>query len=323
MILRTDFTRQLVNDAIELYWKQYTEPDYRWRLLFNERPLPNGPLYRSSTMLSGGDLLHKKEHEPISFEKPQAGWDYAGRVHTFAKGIEFSMEAYEDTQVYDSFMQMVADMANAYPRTRERFYANFFNFGALTAGHEIFDASIPGVYTDPTGGFVYDGKPFFADAGNPHILRGSAKTFQNYFPLELTFENLETVWRHMVEQQAVDENGNPIIVMPDTLLVPPHLYVDAWKILTSEYLPHTATTPSIRNPMFQKFQILEWPALTHQNGWFLLEARRGLTALTRKELEIDMFQDMTSKSWKASVNARFGGMVDDVRYICACNTPQS
>jgi hypothetical protein len=274
-------------------------------------------------MLGTGDLLPKKEAEPFSFDQPSLGWEYAGRVHTFGRGIEFSMELYEDTQFRNWFLELVSRIAQAYPRTRDRYYAQFFNNGALTAGHQVFDASIPGVYTDPTGKFVYDGKPFFADNANPHPLKMTALTVQNYFPLTLDYANLVTVWRYMVTRNNIDEQGNKIVLQPHTLLVPPSLTLQAMEVLNSKFLPHTDTTPSIPNPLFHRFALVEWPALTAEDGWFLVQRGQGLHALNRKDLEIDAWIDTETKTYKALVNCRFGGYVDDVRYVVACNTPQA
>lgn len=320
-LLRSDFTRLLINEATEYFYKNYTEAASVWPLLFEERRI-NGPLYRASTMLNFGDLLPKDEDDPMAVAKPQMGWDYQGGVKTFAKSVVMSMEAFEDTSARGLFQEFAAQLVESYPRTRDRYYAEFFNKGALKTGHPIFNNSLTG-HPDPTGNFIYDGKPFFADNTDPHPLKGSAKTIQNYFPLPLNAANLETVWTHMTTKMAIDENGNPIVVNPDTLLVPPTLQVQAMKILSADRWPHTDTTPSIGNPMFNRFNIVVWPALTNPEGWFLLEAKRGLLALTRKELEIDSYIEQNTKRPVVQVNCRYGGVVTDVRFVCACNTPQS
>lgn len=321
-MLRSDFTRLIVNEGIELFWKEYQEVSPVWTNFFRERPTTT-PLYRSSTMIGVGDLMPKKEAEPFSFDQPSMGWEYAGRVHTFGKGIEFSMELYEDTQFRGWFLELVAKIAQAYPRTRDRFFAQYFNHGALLTGHPVFNASIPGLYTDPTGNMVYDGKPFFADAANPHPLKMAGMPIVNYFPLELTHENLTTVWRHMVTRNNRDENGNKIVLRPDTLLIPPSLLLKAMEILDSKFMPSMTGTPSIPNPLYRRFAVVEWPELEHEEGWFLLERGRGMHALNRKDLEIDAWVDPETKTYKALVNCRFGGYVDDIRYGCACNTQQS
>lgn len=320
-MLRTDFTRLIINEATEYFYKNYTEAASVWPLLFEEKRL-NGALYRASTMLNFGDLLPKGEDDPSATEKMQMGWDYQGLVHTFSKSVPMSMEAFEDTSVRGLFMELAQNLVKTYPRSRDRFYADLFNKGALKTGDPIFNNTLSG-YPDPTGNFIYDGKPWFADGTDPHPLKGSSKTIQNYFPLPLTAANLETVWVHMTTNMAIDENGNPITVTPDTLLVPPALQIEAMKIVSAERWPNTATTPSIGNPMYNRFNIVVWPALTNPDGWFLMEAKQGLLALTRKELELKMYVEDRTQRTVAHVNTRFGGVVTDVRYVCACNIPQS
>lgn len=321
-MLRSDFTRLIVNEAIDLFWREYTEVAPVWTNFFRERPV-NTPLYQSSSMIGMGDLMPKKEGEPFSFDQPSMGWDFAGRVHTFGRGIEFSMELYEDTRIRNWFMELVAKMASSYPRTRDRFYAQYFNQGALLTGHPVFNASIPGLYTDPTQNFVYDGKPFLADASNPHPLKMASGGIVNYFPLDLTHENLVKVWRHMVTHNNRDDNGNKIVLRPDTLVIPPTLTVQAMAILDSKFLPNAQGTPSIPNPVYRRFDVIEWPELIHDDGWFLMQRGEGMHALNRKDVEIDLWEDYETKTYKALVNCRFGGYVNDVRYIVGCNVPQS
>ena len=77
-----------------------------------------------------------------------------------------------------------------------------------------------------------------------------------------------------------------------------------------------------RQNVYRRFAIVEWPELENEEGWFLLERGRGMHALNRKDLEIDAWVDPETKTYKALVNCRFGGYVDDIRYACACNTQQ-
>lgn len=321
-LIRNDFTRWIVKESTELFYDTYQAVPEVWTSLFTERDITT-PYVHTNTVLGMGDLEEKKEGEPLAYDQPTLGWEVLGRVRTFGKGIAFSMELYQDTQVRNLFFDLVQQLASAYPRTRDRYFAQFFNYGALTSGHEVFNATIPGLMSDPTGNFIYDSKPFFADAANPHPLKETDKTIQNYFALPLTYENLVLVYTHATTKNNIDESGNKIILRPDTLVVPPALEIPALKILTAEFLPSESGTPSIRNPLYKKFRVIVWHHLTDDDGWFLVERGKGLKALNRMNLEIDFYVDEDTRQYKGNVLCRFGGYVDNCRYTIACNTPQS
>jgi len=321
---RTDFTQALTKKGYEIFWDNYVEVDNVWEGLFRQEPLTSGAYIERASMIGLGDLTEKGENEPFTYDIPADGWPVLGKVRTFAKGFAFSMELYEDTQIENLFSQYVAQWGEAYMRTRDRFYSNFLNNGALLTGHEVFDNTVPGVKIDPTGKFIYDGKPFFADAGNAHPLKMCDKTIVNYFPLPLTHENFATVWQSMTINNAFDEKGDEINLAPDTLVIHPSLKFKVKEILESEFLPSVSGTPSIRNPLRGLVSaVIEWRRLDDPNGWFLMQRQRGLVALNRKELSLDVWVDPETKQVKATVNCRFGGYVDNCRYTTACNIRQS
>lgn len=321
-LVRNDFTRWIVRESTQLFYDSYTAVPEVWTGLFEERDVAT-PYIHTNSIIGLGDLEERKESEPTPYDQPTLGWEVYGRVRTFAKGVSFSMELYSDTQAQGLFFDLVRQLADNYPRTRDRFFARFFNEGAKLAGHEVFDATLPGVLPDPTGKFIYDGKPFFADAGNLHPLKMAAGGIQNYFALPLTYENLKTVYTHMTTANNVDEAGNKIVLQPDVLLVPPQLEMEALQILNAEYLPNASGTPSIKNPMYRRFRVVVWHHLTDPDGWFLLQRGKGLKALNRQSLAIDFWQDSDTEEYKGKVVCRFGGYVDNCRFTTACNTPQS
>jgi len=327
---RTDFTKYLLKLGYEVFWDNYDEIGSVWEQLVDEEDTDK-PYVERMSMSGLDDLEEKGEDEPIKYDKMADGWPILGKVRTFAKGIAFSMELYEDTQIEQLFSQAVASWSKAYTRTRDRFYARFFNEGALLSGSDVFDNSIPGVKLDPTGKFIYDGKPFFADAGNPHPLRHSPDTIVNYAPLpidesvslDVATQNLIDVYQKMTIDNAKDEKGDEILVTPDTIVIPPALKFRVNQILNSDYFPKLDSTPSAINPLKGMLDVVVWPRLKDPTGWFLVERKRGLKALNRKDVTIDVWEDPETKQIKASVVCRFGGYVEDVRYTFGCNIAQS
>lgn len=324
-MLRNEFTAALLRQGTEIFWDAYDAMPDVWTGLFTEKTI-SGAYVDSTSMAGMGDLVEKKENEPLTYETPADGWPFFGTVKTYGKALAWSMELYEDNTIQGLFEQQVREWAEGYKRTRDRYYVRFFNEGALLNGSPVFDQTIPGVRVDPNGGKIYDGKPFFAAAADPHPARHCSMVGVNYAPLPLTMDNLIDVYKTMTlpAKNAHDELGNEIIIQPDTLLIPPSLRFTAMQILAAEYLPHTATTPSIPNPLRSlNLALIEWPRLSDADGWFLLQRGKGLRALNRKMPAVDVWIDQETKQVKASVIARWGGYVDNWRYTFACNIPQS
>jgi hypothetical protein len=66
-----------------------------------------------------------------------------------------------------------------------------------------------------------------------------------------------------------------------------------------------------------------WAHLTDTDGWFLGKLKAGLMATDRESVDIEFWQDETSKDYFASIFTRFGGCVTNWRYWYACNIASS
>ena len=318
-LLRTDFTTQLTSKGYEIFWETYDYTPDVWQELFEEKDT-NDAYVEDSSMMGMGDLVEKEENEPITYDAPMDGYPCVGKVRTFSRGMAWSYESYKDTEVEGLFETCISSWSESYKRTRDRFYAQFFNYGAYTAGHDVFNNTIAGVKTDPTGNLIYDGVAFFSTAHPDKV----GNTYSNYSAaLTLTYDNLRTVYETMTSTNAFDDKGDEIEIEPDTILVPPSQYITALSIVNSDRLPHDATTPSKPNPFYNKFEIIKWRRLTDTDCWILLQRKKGLVALNREDVSIDVWVDPETKQYKASILARFGGYVRNWRWTYACNLPTS
>lgn len=79
------------------------------------------------------------------------------------------------------------------------------------------------------GPTMYDGKALFADDHPDYSAAGT--TYDNNFGLALTADNFNTVWSAMASY--IGENGQPLGVMPNTLVVAPQLKKAALQIMQS------------------------------------------------------------------------------------------
>ena len=281
---------------------------------------------QSTQVINAGDLIEKPEQEKIVFENAMEGYTVYGKNRTFAKGIEFSFEAVEDMEP-----GKIANLVKDYARTwgasaqvnKESFAAKFFLYGGYTAGHEVFNNSITGVVTDPTGDLCYDGLPFFNLSNNLRPLYpGATAAYYNSLAIDLSDVNLKTAYLRMTSTNNIDSRGRKIALKPDTLLVPSDLKFTAMNILNASNVLGTANN-DVNTAQNLVSNLVEWQFLTDTNAWFLLKAKFGLKFHNRMPLTFDFYQDEDTKAYKATCMARWGAHVYDWRGVVASQVSTS
>ena len=134
-----------------------------------------------------------------------------------------------------------------YGFTKETFAANFFNKGGLTSGASIFNNTITGIVTDPSGDLVYDGKPFFNLTGNQRSAKAHATTYYNGIASALDSSNLQTLYTLMTSTNNRDEKGDIVNITPNILLIPKALSFTAKSILESDRLISASSVSPDKN----------------------------------------------------------------------------
>lgn len=140
--------------------------------------------------------------------------------------------------------------------------------------------------SNPVG---FDGVTLFNDAHPQFDV--AASTYDNNFGLALTADNFNTVWSAMASYRG--EDGEPLALMPDTLIVPPQLRRTATEIVgataTVRVVTNVAGTEnvaaaSLDNVMQGWVDILVVPELSNAaTTWYL--------AVTKKSIRPFVFQD--------------------------------
>jgi len=184
-----------------------------------------------------GDLLEKPEGTDLQTDKPIESYTVVCKNRTWGRKTQFTYETVQDAQsVQNLLSDTVGSWGKSLPRTKDRWYANFFNYGAVTAGNAIYNNGITGVVDDPSGNLIYDGQPWFV-ANDGHKDK-AGNGYSNYAASRsLTHSNLQTTYITYTTTNAKDEKGNNIELIPDTLLIPPALRFTAQVILNTTLLP--------------------------------------------------------------------------------------
>ena len=315
---RSQFTELMKRNLYDWFWESYPEVPPRYEDIFEV--VESDSAYNKFTSAIGlGELLEKPEGEDLQADAPMEGYTIVCKNRSFGRLVRFSRETVDDAQKVDNLlMSTVGRWSRSLIITKEKFYAKFFNKGALTAGHEVFNNTITGVVDDPSGNFIYDGKPFFATDHPDKV----GNTYSNYSAaLALTADNLKTVYNTYTTVNNRDERGEIIELIPDTLLIPPALNFTAKEILNSTLVPNSMDNTI--NVLANIVDPLVWSYLTDTDGWFLGKRKAGLIATQRLDVELDFWVDETSKDMFASIYTRFGGCVSQWRYWAACSISSS
>jgi hypothetical protein len=282
--------------------------------------VPSNAAYEKFTSAIGlGELLEKPEGEDLQADTPIESYTIIVKNRSFGRIVRFSKESVDDAQKQANFLTTtVGTWGKQVPMNKEKFYAKFFNYGAYTNGHDVFNNSITNVIDDPTENKIYDGKSWFNTAHADKV----GNTYINYVASRsLTHANLKTTWNTYTVTNNRDERGDIVSLTPDTLLINPALHFTAREILESTLIPdimdHT------KNVLAAIVGVTSWAYLTDADGWFLGKKKMGLMATSRESVSIDFWQDETSKDFFASIFERYGGGITNWRYWMSLNTSTS
>jgi hypothetical protein len=320
MAIRSDYTQAMTEKLYDWFYEKYDPLPIVYKQVFDVQP--SKAAYEAQvTGVGTGRLQETDEMGSIQYRDPMEGYPVYGRNRTFTDGIKFSKETVDDfpkqyiENILKETIQGDDGWANGVKDTEEDFYSNVFNYGGLAAGHSMFNASVAG-FTDPSGNFIYDGKPLFNLNTNLRSSKGGGTYYNHLGAAALTAANLKAAFDLITATNNKNERDLKKAIIPDTLLIPPALKWTAEELLKSEKEPWvtTNTTNVLRNIV----NIVIWHYLTDTDAWFLGCAKKGLVALMREEPLIDYFQDEDTKAYKANIWVRWGLKITNWRYwVCA------
>ena|SRR3990167_2170625 len=323
MAFRSQFTELMTRDMYGWFLERYDTFSPVYPQLFQIETMTSG-YDKVTSGLGMGKLSERKEGDKIVASNLLEGFTVIAKSRTFSDSYYMTMEFVEDTppeKISNILRAYSTEWANGVISTKEAFAANFFIYGAYTAGHDVFNNTITGVVDDPTGDLIYDGKPFFAASGNNHPAKNGSTYYNSIGALSLSAPNLQTAYTLMTSTNNRNERGEIVSIMPDTLLIPPALHFTAKTLLESELV--TGSANNDKNTVQNLVTPIEWQYFTDTDAWVLGARQKGLTFYERKSPVIDFYQDETDKKFYATIDTRFGAVVNNWRYWVAANLATS
>ena len=163
--------------------------------------------------------------------------------------------------------EVLEDEAHAQVRTRIE--------GLAEAASAHYDSLVFDLLNAGTTEKAYDGAAFYGS----HSVGG--QTIANLSDAPLTATALQTAIAQMMRIPL--DNGEPMLLRPTHLLVPPELYFSALQIVASTFNPAApgAGIPSAMaaNPLYGMLQVVVSARLTGTTEWHLLDCSRSLKPL--------------------------------------------
>lgn len=199
-------------------------------------------------------------------------YEYAIKNKTWESTIGIDRAALEDDQ-YGQIVTRTKQMAMSAKQ-----HLDILVFGLLAAGF----ASV-----------CYDGLSFFNSA-HPSGKRAGAGTQSNTGTGALSAGSLQSAITTMMRFQ--DDQGRPMGVMPDLLVVPPEQYWEASTLLNSTFFPDPNTTANSNmgnNPLKGMLRLHTSPYLSSTASWFVLDTKRAVRAIVlqmRKDFEFEALE---------------------------------
>lgn len=264
---------------------------------------------KCTQLLGAGRLTrHTVENQDINFKAPVQGWTSYVKYHTFSAGLVLSKDAVEDTlKLGDMLKDLAATWVDYGMIAKEELAARIFNHGGDTSG----DWAFLGTFLDETDGsglLLYDSKPLFNLTGNTRTTKGGGTYFNSTASLTMNADDFETTYNlatstnNRGEEDEVKRNPvNTILCLPGSDKFKAERIVD-----TTRGLPGTQLNDI--NPYYGIIdKIIDWDFLSSTGGYYV--GRRNDDCIQFRERqgqETDFFRDHNNRSYKASVDMRFG-----------------
>jgi len=256
-----------------------------------------------SEFTSKGDFQPVGESGAYPRTSQQVGYEKVIYPDEWKNSFEVTETMIEDAKMFD-IKSMASDFTLSYARTREKFAANFIQYGnasTFTFKCKVYDCTCK------------DGQPLFA-AAHPSKTGGCAAQ-KNYDTLVFSYDNLCVVEEAM--QKFTDADGNLMYIQPDTLVIPNNaaikkLVADA--VFTDGDGKKPGTTDAGFNFHAERWNVIVYPMLSKLSAasdpWFVLDSRRntidGLIWIDRVPLAVRSWIENETGNNTWGGRARFG-----------------
>lgn len=305
------FGNHLDRDVNRIFFDEYTDYPSQFDRIAKVQNAPPGNHYTESELSPLGALREITEGDGVTFDYPIEGHKKTIYYSKFGLGFQITEEMMDD-DLTSNFRNMPNKLAKSAAIKREVEFWDLFNSGFTDGGEHT----------------AWDGEPIFAnsnDAEEGHVTLKSGDIINNEpnTASSLSETSLQVAFEYFdgldpdggSNSGAVDQAGNPTIMNPRYLIVPPELRWTAHKVLNQEYNLASANrdmlTTNPANGAVEPYQIIVSRWLTDTNAWFLLSDEHDFRFLWKKQPMLDSKDDFFTGNALFKVIMRFACFVMD------------
>jgi len=294
--------QDIIDGVYEFQYEEYNETAKIYESLYDVRTSDRA--YEHDTdFVMNSNVEEVGEGEGNTDSIVIEGYTWYIKMITLQASIQISKRAVDDGRL--KIKEWGSELAQEFIRYEETLAARVFNRGAWAAGDRVFNTQVKDVLSDQFGQLIYDETPLF-NGSHPNKL--GENTYSNYTASRtLTATNLETAANEFVEH-CYDNMDNPIVIQPDTIVVPQGLAFTAARILNSDLMPNTSRNDD--NVLKSYLNIVPWRyignATVGTTPWFIGKAKAGLRWYNRQGMEVTQSYDAKTRMHSIIMNKRIG-----------------
>lgn len=279
---RSAFPYQYDREIAKMFYGQYADLPSEWDKIAKVETFPKGRYFSQAELSPLGAMQRMGEGEEIMFDTPAEGHKKTIQPIKFGLGFQVTEEALED-DLMGQISKLPQSLARSAGFAVEQNFFNLFNnsFASETS---------------------WDDQYIFS---NTHTTLKSGDTIDNLGAADLSQTSLEAAFEYF--DGLVDEAGFPLMIKPDTLLIPTELKWVANDLLKStgrvwDYTSRTGGYVTVgsgdsvapgngplmngvnpSNGLVDSWKIMVSHYLTDDDAWFLLGKDHGFTFYWKKK----------------------------------------
>ena len=326
IMVSSNFPELLTQDLYEWYFEAYDGEDTVYDRIAEVIAIDSGDGTKGTEVIGVSKLKEIPDGQEIPLTEPAEGWTWYIRFKTYKDQIALTDDMLSDVQegkLNADIMEFARGWGEGVRITEEEAVAGLFNQGAKTAGDKgVFDGSFTN-NDDPNPKHIYDAKPFFgtgATYGHPFKLKPATKLNNLTASLNLTYDNIQTVYSSMTVTNAVNERGEKVKIEPNVIVTNPKNRFVLDQILESVYEIDAYGNKNVLEGMFAP---VYWRYIEDDDAWFMGKASKGIRFYDRLPAKITVYRDEKTDTWFAKIKRRFGIGVVQWRYWYGCNLSTS
>jgi len=327
MIISQNLQKSMIKDMYDVGLEKYDNIEETWPKYMEEVKIPDnaGDMWRRTTVINSGLWRKTAGTDPFTHQAIMEGFTAYGRVYDFTQALCIQKNTIKDLTHFNNILKACsAGWGETAKATRDDFYAKPINKGGVTTGDWIFNGTPDSaIEADPSGDGVYDGTAaspmcLFNLSTNGRTSKGGVSTYYNGFALDLTPDNLKTVWSHIrTNNNKYEDDTHVFKNRPNFLLVSGALEITSEEIFKS--ILEAYKTTNTANVMSDKMELIYNDYLTDTNQWTIGTKKKGLVAIKRQDPIYNLVEDELGRAWWATAEMRVGFMCDQWRYLASSN----